>query len=192
MIELLKRTTMKFKGAKPGPYTDYVVIPRAGQKFVFELRAVLSYEPFDKLVPQPKPPIVSRPGIGDSANVEDEGFIKQLTNYNLLRNAWTYITAIRHTEGLEWETVDYANPNTWVDWDKEMSASGFSDGEIVHLMKRIWEVNGQNEEKLEEARQSFLRTLTVQENTSQTSQRDEQNYTLSGPLPPPSGSNPQA
>ena len=102
------------------PDNEIVVIPRKKKDLIFEASAVLDFTDFDKLCPIPKPPTILKPGGIKVKNVEDPEYNKKLNEWAEKKDAWIYITSLRTTSGLEWETVKYDDPETWSNYSDEM------------------------------------------------------------------------
>ena len=150
---------MRLKGNKvQPPKPKVIVIPRDDGDLIFMAQSVLDFSEFDRLCPIPRPPKVHRP---NQVSVEDHSnsrYLEQITKYNSLRFAWLIITSLRITDGLEWETVDYNNPETWEKYESELKDSGFNQGEITALTAGVIEANSLDESRAREARERFLHT----------------------------------
>lgn len=152
---------MKLKGIKPtSANTKIVVIPRGdGNDLVFKVQAVLDMEPFDKLCPAPIPPTIVRKDQSTALDVEDPKYKEKLTTWAKYKNAWMVIESLKATEDLEWETVDRSDPDTWDNYLDELKDFKLAVTEINIIMQAIAEVNGLDEDKIEEARKRFLASL---------------------------------
>lgn len=171
---------MKLAGEKlSGVNVEDIYIPRQGKVLHFIAKGVNNLDDFDKICPKPKPPTRIKPGGVKVENVEDPNFKTAITRWGEQRFAWMIINSLRDTPGLEWEKVDYANPNTWTDWQKEFLESGFVDAEIQRIIAGVMSANGLNEARIEEARKSFLAMQAVQ-NEQSTSPPEGQQDTPSG------------
>lgn len=158
---------MKLYGEKfDGPNVAVLVLPRNGKDIVFKARAVLDYTRFDALCPKPMPKMVTLPGGGTKFLWDEKSYSVALDHWGKSRTAFTVVESLRATEGLEWEKVDYDNPTTWMDYQKELSEAFFADREIVRILQIVWEANGIDDEKLEEARQRFLLTQAAESSTA--------------------------
>lgn len=173
---------MKLAGRKiEGANVETVVLPRGGgDPLVLRAQAVLSYADFDKLCPAPKPPVVIRRGGERSLNVEDPRFVAAMETHGEKRTAWMILTSLRlGTPDLEWETVDYGDPNTWAGYVDELRASGFSEVEIIRVVRAVMVANALDDAKLEEARRDFL-ALEARRLDPSSSPEDELSDTPSG------------
>ena|SRR6516164_7361632 len=148
---------MKIKGRKiSGPNVEVIVIPRPDGDIVLKAQAILDHEPFRQLCPEPKPPKRIERGKGEVLNIEDPQYKKAIEWHNKARIDWLIITSLRATEDLEWETVDYAKPETWRNHEKELRESGFSEYELVRISNAVFAANGLDDTKIEQARERFL------------------------------------
>ena len=150
---------MKFFGKKVEKVNEEViVIPRGdGEDLVFKARAVIDFEPFEQICPSPKPPTVIRPGEKTfSPDFSDPAYIAAVTQNQGRRMAWLVIESLKATEGLEWETVDYAKPETWEGYSKELKESNITDIEINKILSGVMSANCLNEDRVQEARMRFL------------------------------------
>lgn len=173
---------MKLGGKKiEGPNVETIVIPRTDGRsdIVFKAQAVLDYAEFDRLCPRPTPPIKMLRGGERQADYEDEAYKKRLNEYGLKRMAWMSLKSLEATEGLEWETVDLGNPNTWLKFEDELTDSGFSDPELQRIRNGVFTANCLNENLVELARQSFF-TGRPRAHDPSSYRQAETNDTLSG------------
>jgi hypothetical protein len=150
---------MKINGIKLSntPYEELVIIPRSEGDIVLRVRAILDYEPFDKMCPEPKPPTIQRAGeaVG-RPNYEDLKFKEARGKHRWKRTCWMFLKSLQATEGLEFDVVRLEDPGTWEDWPKEIKEAGFSEAEGDLIWGAVMTVNGMNEAKLEAARKRFL------------------------------------
>ena len=147
---------MKLAGKKiDGPRPQTIVFPRGDDEIIITAQPVLDFEPFDQISPRPTPPEIMRQGGQRSKDVEDPDFIKQLEEWGQCRFAWMVIKSLEATEGLEWDTVDVSNPETYGNVIKEINDT-FSPVEGKKLIELIHTVCGLNEEIIDEATKRFL------------------------------------
>lgn len=150
---------MKIAGVKiQGPNETVVVIARGvGKDIIFKCRAVLEFDDFEKLCPDPIPPLITKPNKASYHDIEDRDYkIEQLANSQRRIN-WMIVKSLEATEGLEFETVDRSKPETWKNIETELKEAGFSRPEINQVFEGVLEANGMSEEKLKEARARFFR-----------------------------------
>jgi hypothetical protein len=149
---------MKLASFTPtGPNVIDAIIPRGdGQQIHFRCQAVLDYEPFETLCPPPKPPIMTFPDGKTKLDYEDNKYKEKISNWGGRKIAYIIINSLNATEGLEWETVKLGDPETWENYDKELRSLYLTEAEIKYVIEKVLEANSLNEDRLEEARQSFL------------------------------------
>jgi hypothetical protein len=148
---------MKLRGRKLEERSaQELVFERPSGPIVFTLSAVMNTSDFDKIYPEPKPPMIIIKGGSKVANDRDKTYLASLSARNIGYMDWLVINTMAGTPELEWEQVKEGDPNTWNLWRKELSEAGMTDGEIAYIIKKTVEVNGLSEERLEEARKSFL------------------------------------
>lgn len=151
---------MKIHGSAPEPNVVPIVIPRPGDNnIVFTAGAIMSYKEFTRLCPNPTPPAVVKPGGKKIVKYDDPDFIKQCNAHDVTLQNWIVITSLRGTEGLEWEKVDYNNPNTWGEWEQELKDAQFAPAEIGYIRRKVFEANALDQDKLDEALKLFQQVM---------------------------------
>jgi hypothetical protein len=154
---------MKLNGKKlEGPNEVTIVIPRgSGEDIILKARAVLDLDDFEEMCPLPTPPSRRIAGGQDVPNLKDQGYLAALQRRAVMRLNYIVLASLEATEGLEWETVDISDSNTWDNFNTELKDAGFNPIEVQRIVAEIIDVNALNEAKIEEARQRFL--LAAQE-----------------------------
>jgi hypothetical protein len=149
---------MRMHGKKlERPNREIIAIPRAdSDDIIFIAQAVLNYDQFNALCPQPKPGTKLMKGGEKVLDFESSTYKAELTAYSGRRYSWMVLEALKETPGLQWETVDYSDPSTWNNFEKELRESGFSDIEVNRILKGVSDANCLNEDKVEAARKRFL------------------------------------
>ena len=148
---------MKLKGIEiKGMNVISFGIPRGEECFEFRAQAVTNMADFEAMCPEPKPRIKQFPGGVTELDINQPEYKEALNKYNEKRSAFLILQSLRATADLEWETVDYAVPDTWVNYVEELRSSGFSQGEISHIIKKVLEANALNENQLDAAYERFL------------------------------------
>ncbi len=149
---------MKIGGREiKGPNKVTLVLPREDQEdIVIIAQAVLDTELFDKLCPEPRPPVKLMAGGAKEANYQDSGYKAQLIEHNVKRMAFMVLYSLIPSQ-IEWATVDLENPGTWLNYNQELKEAGFSSVEINRIGQAVMQANALDEDKLEAARQVFLR-----------------------------------
>jgi hypothetical protein len=148
---------MKLNGKTPVHNIKTLVLPREGSEpVVFKCAAVTDLSPYEKLCPDPTPPLKTLKGGAKVPDYEDKGYVMAVAQQGDRRWNFIVLTSLQATEGIEWETVKLDNPETWGGWRKEMADSGLSVFEINRVIQAVSEANCLSEETVEAARQSFL------------------------------------
>lgn len=174
---------MRIAGKKiEGPNVELIAIPRGtGDPIVFRAQAIMDYSTFDKLVPEPKPPVKIMRGGKRVKDTDAPSFKQAQEEFATRRIAWMVIESLKATEGLEWEKIDYDDPTTWHLFEDELRESGFSHIEVQRIIQGVFAANCLDEEKLEAARESFLASLQAATDQS-SSQMEEQSVMQYGEL----------
>lgn len=174
---------MKMNGREiKGPNVEYIVIPRQNGDLIFKAQAILSMDYFHSLVPIPKPQIMVLPTGERKPIADDPGYKSQVKDYSDKRFDYMIITSLQATEGLEWSTVQYTNPDTWKNYETELKESGFTFQEIQLIVGGVLAANSLNEEKLKEAKDRFLATLASTNQSAQSLLEEGEKTTPSGEL----------
>ncbi len=145
-----------------GAAVEYIVIPRNDGDIVLKATAILDYDEFEKLCPEPKAPGVMKPGGQMSYDYNDRGYKHELEQRSEKRFGYLILKSLSATEGLEFETVSLTDPGTWHLWKDEFKNAGLTQGEISIITQGVLNANGVNEQRLKEARDRFLLTLSQQ------------------------------
>ena len=172
---------MKIKGVKvQGAYEEVVVIPRHTGNLVFRARAIADYEVFDKLCPQPKPPLIQFAGQSIATeNVEDADYQQKFQEWAEQKSHWMILESRKANEDLEWGTVVMGDHTTWKNYTKEMTESGLSPAEQARIVMCVSQANGLDQSKIDEATASFL--------ADQAERLASESSLASAPLATPSG-----
>lgn len=163
-----------------GQHEEILVLPRGEQKVVFRARGVSDMSEFIKLCPQPTPPNMMRRINGTMQkvpNMDDPIFKAKLMDWAGQRADWLILKALEPSN-IEWDTVKMDDPTTWKNYVNDL-LKYFSDMEASRIQMLAGEVNGMNENKLAEARESFFREQQGPQSVP-SSQTDGQTDTPSG------------
>lgn len=170
---------MRIGGTKlTEPNIEILVLPRGYDKIVFKAKAVLNMDEFEKYCPPPPLSFKVMRGGKKVEDIDNPTYKKKLLEHNKKRIGYMIIKSLEATEQLEWETISVTDPDTWGNYDQELRSSGFSDMEIMRIIQTVMRANCLDEERLEEARNSFL--LTQSELDSSYTLRDGQSNSQSG------------
>ena len=159
---------MKIKGREiKGKNRKTLVLPREdGDDIIFVAEAVTDLAAINDILTIPEPPVVQRAGGVIDKNVKDPGYIQQVIEYNAKRMVWVILHSLAPSE-IEWEIVDIEDPKTYLKFEEELREAGFSPIEVSKIQDIVLEANALDDEKLEAARQVFLRgQAAARKNTS--------------------------
>lgn len=171
---------MRIQGQEiKGPNEELIVIPRGDSQIVMKARAVLDYTDFEKLCPEPKAPMILRPGGVKEQNFKDVTYVAAVRQRITKQTYYMFIKSLEATPGLEWETINMSDPSTWLNFEKELETSGFSSIERNLITRAVLIANNLDEQKIEEARQRFIQSQAVQVSNG-SSQEGEPTTTQSG------------
>ena len=182
---------MKIAGIDPAmlPAEEILVLPRGEKNIVFRARGLPDMDEFDKLCPEPKPP-VRLTKVGKEPDEEDANWRSAMLAHGRRRVAYMVVKSLEPSE-IEWDTVDPDNPKTWTNYAADLRRAGFSQVEINRIVGLVWEANCLDEAKLERARQVFARGQQPVSDAS-SGQNTEPQSTPSGEPASDSVSGPQA
>jgi len=147
---------MKIQGqVVEGPKEEIVVIPRGTTEFVIKAKPVLNFDAFEKLNPIPQPREKMMPGGEKTQNFDDPEYKKALDLWAQQKTDWMILKSLSATEGLEWDTVDMAKPDTWSNYREELEKT-FTPGEVSKIITIVMTACGLNQDKIDEATKRFL------------------------------------
>lgn len=149
---------MKLKGQTlTDPPTLTLVLPReSGPDLVFKACAVMSYDEFDALCPTPQAPEKLVPGGETVKLIKDPDYLKALDVWSERRTAWTFLKSLEATDGLEWETIKMDDPDSWMNYQEEITTSGIAPSEQNRILQIVLSANALDQEKIDEATKRFL------------------------------------
>jgi len=143
--------------------------------------AVLDYTEFEKLCPQPKAPLKMNIKTGENTVLpNDPAFRKKLNDWSDLRIAWMCIQSLKATPDLEWDTVKYDDPETWLNWESELR-SILTESEVDKLRLGIYSANAPTENRRQEALDVFSQLQAAEPVNSNSPQGELMNTPSSEP-----------
>jgi len=155
---------MKYKGKKvEGRNLEIIPITRPGENLIFIAEAVEDFEEFDKLCPEPKPPVKLVKGGQKVSDPNNPEYKKALDEYATNRINYIVLKSLLATKDLEWETVDFSKPETWSNFKKELKEANLTDIEQGRIIRGVMKANALDEAMIEQARQDFLAGLGAEE-----------------------------
>lgn len=163
------------KEVSQATHEDVLVLPRGEEAIVIRAKAIHDFEEFSKVCPDPEPPGALTKD-GWVPNKEDETYKKRFEQHNIRRIGWM---VLRSLQEITWDKVDADNPKTWDKWQEDLEDSGFTSVECNLVLALVIDVNSLNEQKLKDARDSFIRGQ-AQEAKRLSSQNTGQGSTPSG------------
>ena len=136
------------------------------ESFSFLCGPIVDYKEFDSKVPEPKAPLITNVKTGQkTVSTDDVKYKVKMAEYSELRIAWMVIKSLSATPGLEWETVDPSNPDTWLNYNKDLS-SVLTQPEINRLISSVFEANNPTQTRRKEALENFTSTGDQERNTA--------------------------
>ena len=144
--------------------TNVKILPiiRDSGTIFLKVAPISSFDDFLKVCPMPEPPMRELPGKGLTPWLEEKNFQKQLALRNTQMLQYMIIKSLEATENLIWDTVDMSNPDTYVNYESELRDSGFTQIEITRVVNAVMQVNSLDESAIDEARERFLASKTVE------------------------------
>lgn len=160
---------------------ELVVIPRSNGHLAFYFQPVLmTEEEYTKLYPLPKAPMIRKPGKPPYPDYNDEEYKKKVLEHQKQRLAHNFLKSIAATPTLTWDTVDLEKPETWVNWDTELDAAGFTQSEKNLLFEGYMKANTLSDEHVAKATQDFLLSQAAMELANSSSQDTDDTNMSSG------------
>lgn len=158
-----------------GVNIEEIIIPRGNgkQDIVLLAQAVLDMDEFDRLVKPPKPRVSRGRGNKTIEHTDAPDYKAAMIEYGRKRLAYMVLKSLEATPGLEWETVDMGNPDTWLGYEDELTKAGFSIAEQNRVTHGVLAANGLDEKKVDEARKRFLASREAEALSDPSSLMDE-------------------
>lgn len=153
---------MKIAGIDPKTLANEVilVLPRGEDDVVFRASGVMDLDAFNAKCPVPKPPgKLTRDGYVPTPN--DPTYQQVHDQWSKKRLGYIVFHSLKPSE-IEWDTVKEDDPRTWMNWETDLRAGGFSEMECSRVLALVLEANALDEEKLQKAREVFLRGPVVE------------------------------
>jgi len=158
---------MKYKGqAVKGSNQEIIPIVRPDGDIIFIAESIKDWTEFDKLVPEPEVPVRLKPGGVKVEVPSDPSYVKAIEAYGELKSHYLILASLEASEDVEWDTVDMSKPETWKNYIKELKESDFSEIEISRITMGVMRANSLDENMIDEARNSFLRSRQVGEKST--------------------------
>lgn len=147
---------MKIAGVDPKSLCNecMLVLPRGDSQIVFRATGLRDMEEFNKVCPQPQPP-GRRTREGFVPNMNDPTYQQVMTEWGKKRFGYMLVKSLEASE-IEWDTVNLADPRTWLNWEEDLRNGGLTQIEVNRVAALVLEANALDEEKLTKARERFL------------------------------------
>jgi hypothetical protein len=149
---------MKVNGKRPTAYSKTLVLPRGdGQDpIVFVATAIQNMDDFDKLAPEPEPPLIRGRGDSKVQDFSDAAYLQALEQQVTRRTDYIVLKSLEGSPGLEWERTSIKDVNTWNNWRKEVEEAGLCLFEVRRIIALCSEVNSLSDAALDAAQKRFL------------------------------------
>ena len=92
-------------------------------------------------------------------DVNDEGYKSLVARHN---RQWLGFMVLNSLIATEWDTVNGDDPSTWTNWEDDLKNAGLSVIERKHVLGLVMQVNSLDEQKIQAAREVFLRGTPTQ------------------------------
>ncbi len=147
---------MKIGGIDPKTLCNEVilVLPRVEQSIVFRARGVRNMDEFNARCPQPKAP-GKRTREGFVPDESDPTYQAVFEQWGKQRLGYIVTRSLEPTD-IEWDTVNFDDPRTWANWEKDLIDGGLTQIEATRVLALVMEANALDESKLQKAREVFL------------------------------------
>lgn len=146
---------MKIGGVEVTKCEEVLVLYRPdGNHIPFKAIAVSIGDEFEEKVPKPTAPLIQKKG-EKYPDLNDKEYQRQVKHRDDLRFAYLCLKSLEPSN-IEWSEVDLNKPGTWLKWTDELQEAGLSEQELNRVVNTIMVANALDENKIEEARKSFL------------------------------------
>jgi hypothetical protein len=155
---------MKIGGvALNGPKQVTLVLPRDDGDLVFKFVAVVDDDEFDKIYPEPVPPVTFNVKAQEKLpQLEDPGYKAKMAERAKARAAWIFLKSVEPS-GIEWTTVKKEDPTTWSNWEADLRKAGMNIQEMNAIWSHFAKANFVTQEMLDEARKRFLASQAAEQ-----------------------------
>ena len=146
---------MRVAGIEITTCEELLVLPRPdGNPIPFRAKAVAIKDEFDRLMPEPVAPMLQKKG-GKVSDLQDKDYLAAVSKRDDARFALMCLRSLEPSK-IEWEQVKIKEPATWTLWTDELKEAGLSEVEVNRVIGLVMAANALDEEKISEARKSFL------------------------------------
>ncbi len=141
----------------------YTVVRDGLDPIIFTLKPA-DMKWFTEIVEEPSPPMVTKPGEPAVADLSDPKYVEAMESYSLKQGQYFIISSISATEGLEWEKIDLAKPDTWEKFEEELDEFKLLPTEKAGLLQAITRANSLDQKFIDAKRDDFLALKAAQAN----------------------------
>ena len=153
---------MKINGKTiQGPNEVITIVTRQTGDLVFKARAILDYMKFDELCKVPTAPFKKMPDGTTFPDFDDKDYKVRIRTYSERKVGYMIIESLSATPGLEFDTIKINDPTSWENIEKEFKTAGLTEVEIQRVIASVWDANGLDNQKIEEAKNRFLASQLV-------------------------------
>lgn len=139
-----------------GPKKVTVVLPRPEGDIPFHFIGVSDGEEFDKMFPEPQPPVTFNVKLQASIKqFNDPKYLERQGQWVQAKTAWFFLKSIEPSN-IEWTTVNLSDPETFANWQADFKNAGFNQAEVNRIYSGFEETNMVSEELMRQARERFL------------------------------------
>lgn len=145
---------MKIAGEEiDATYKKKITFHRPGKEIVLRLQAVNNSDELG--LEMPTPPWITKVKDGVPVRAfDDEDYLKEVEAYSKHKYNWMCLKTLEPSE-IIWDTVDLTDPETFINWLKDLSNAGFSEAEIIRIQREISTVNGLSADAITSAEADF-------------------------------------
>lgn len=147
---------MKVKGTHLKEAESLPIPIFRGEEVEYLLAGPVDLEIFDETCPPPKPVLVQRPGGEAEPDFKNPKYVEQLDVYAKKRIGYMIFKSLQATDGIEWEMFEDGKSETYLLWREELAGYGLTNFEINRVLSAVMEANSLTEDRVVEARKSFL------------------------------------
>jgi len=146
---------MKIGGKKVTPNESILVLPRPDGDLIIKARSADINDEFDARFPLPIAPLIQTKD-GNHYDYKDPDYKRACKIRDGRRFSFLVLRSLEPSN-IEWDTVDMESPNTWSNWTEDMKNAGMSEVEVQRVINTVLAANALDEEKIQQALDSFLR-----------------------------------
>lgn len=131
-----------------------LVLPRPGEDIVLKAKAIENWEEFQKLCPEPKPNVILTKD-GKKDDIDAKEYLQQQEVYAARKMGYLVMKTLEPSN-IEWSEVEVNTPATWIHYESDFLAGNLTQIEINKIADLVMEANQLDDDKLQEARDSFV------------------------------------